>query len=257
MTKLAPSSGFAALLRKEIHRFTKVFAQTVVTPMITSVLYLVVFAHILEARLVPGLEVGYQTFIVPGLVMMTMLQNSFANSSSSMLQAKMNGSITFLLLAPLSALETWAAFALAALVRALLVGGGVWLVGLLYADVAAYSILWMAAFAVCAGLSLGGLGLLAGIWSEKFDHMSAFQNFVILPLSFLSGVFYSVSSLTPFWAQLSHANPLFYMIDGFRYGMIGVSDINPVTSLMVAASFALVVSIACVALLRSGYRLRT
>lgn len=251
------SNGFLTLLGKEIRRFTKVFSQTIVTPMVVSVLYLVVFAHVLESRIVPGLEVNYQTFIVPGLVMMTMLQNAFANSSSSLLQAKMNGSLVFLLLAPLSAFETWAAFTLASLVRAMLVGVGVWLVGLLYADVAFYSLFWMLAFAMVAGVSMGSLGVLAGIWSEKFDHMSAFQNFIILPLSFLSGVFYSVSSLTPFWATLSHANPLFYMIDGFRYGMIGASDVQPLTGLWISGSFALAVSALCIILIHKGYRLRS
>jgi ABC-2 type transport system permease protein len=218
------------------------------------VLYLVVFAHALEGRVYDS--VAYTDFLVPGLVMMSVLQNAFANSSSSLVQSKITGNIVFVLLAPISWLEFFAAYVLASVVRGLTVGVGVLAATAWFVDLRLQAPLWALVFALLGAGLLGALGLLAGILSEKIDQMAAFQNFVIMPLTFLSGVFYSIHSLPEFWLKLSHANPFFYMIDGFRYGFFGLSDAAPARSLAVVSASLVAVSFACLALLRSGYKLR-
>jgi ABC-2 type transport system permease protein len=200
--------------------------------------------------------VPYTDFLVPGLVMMSVLQNAFANSSSSLVQSKITGNIVFVLLAPISYLEFFAAYVLASVVRGLTVGLGVLAVTAWFVDLRLHAPLWALVFALLGAGLLGALGLLAGILSEKIDQMAAFQNFVIMPLTFLSGVFYSIHSLPGFWLTLSHANPFFYMIDGFRYGFFGLSDVPPAASLAVVSASLVAVSFACLALLRSGYKLR-
>ena len=248
--------GFRALFYKELLRFWKVAVQTVAAPVLTAVLYLVVFAYALEGRVRVYDSVPYTDFLVPGLVMMSVLQNAFANSSSSLVQSKITGNIVFILLAPISYLEFFAAYVLAAIVRGLIVGAGVLVATVWFVDLRLQAPLWALAFALLGAGLLGALGLLAGILSEKIDQMAAFQNFVIMPLTFLSGVFYSIHSLPDFWLNLSHANPFFYMIDGFRYGFFGLSDVAPAASLAVVSASLVAVSFACLALLRSGYKLR-
>lgn len=250
------AGGFQALLFKELRRFMRVATQTVVTPMVTTLLYLLVFVQVLEGRYSPAVDFSYAEFLVPGLVMMAVIQNAFANSSSSLLQAKMNGSITFMLIAPLSALEILLAFVLASIARGALVGLGVWMVAAWVTDWHLLHPLWALVFMLLTGAALGLLGLLAAIMAEKFDHMSAFQNFVILPLTFLSGVFWSLSSLPAQWQPLSRFNPLLYMIDGFRYGMIGVSDFDPVSSAGFATLFVALLFGLTWWLLHRGWRLR-
>jgi len=248
--------GFQTLLQKELLRFWKVAVQTVAAPVLTAVLYLVVFAYALQGRVRVYDSVPYTEFLVPGLVMMSVLQNAFANSSSSLVQSKITGNIVFVLLAPISYLEFFAAYVLASVVRGLTVGFGVLVVTVWFVDLRLQAPLWALAFALLGAGLLGALGLLAGILSEKIDQMAAFQNFVIMPLTFLSGVFYSIHSLPEFWLNLSHANPFFYMIDGFRYGFFGLSDVPPAASLAVVSASLVAVSFACLALLRSGYKLR-
>jgi ABC-2 type transport system permease protein len=249
-------SRFQALFHKELLRFWKVAVQTVAAPVLTAVLYLVVFAYALEGRVRVYDSVPYTDFLVPGLVMMSVLQNAFANSSSSLVQSKITGNIVFVLLAPISYLEFFAAYVLASVVRGLTVGLGVLAVTAWFVDLRLHAPLWALVFALLGAGLLGALGLLAGILSEKIDQMAAFQNFVIMPLTFLSGVFYSIHSLPGFWLTLSHANPFFYMIDGFRYGFFGLSDVPPAASLAVVSASLVAVSFACLALLRSGYKLR-
>jgi len=249
-------SRFQALFHKELLRFWKVAVQTVAAPVLTAVLYLVVFAYALEGRVRVYDSVPYTDFLVPGLVMMSVLQNAFANSSSSLVQSKITGNIVFILLAPISYLEFFAAYVLASVVRGLTVGLGVLAVTAWFVDLRLHAPLWALVFALLGAGLLGALGLLAGILSEKIDQMAAFQNFVIMPLTFLSGVFYSIHSLPGFWLTLSHANPFFYMIDGFRYGFFGLSDVPPAASLAVVSASLVAVSFACLALLRSGYKLR-
>jgi ABC-2 type transport system permease protein len=249
-------TSFWTLLYKELLRFWKVGVQTVAAPVLTALLYLVVFAYALEGRVRVYDSVPYTDFLVPGLVMMSVLQNAFANSSSSLVQSKITGNIVFVLLPPISYLEFFAAYVLASIIRGLVVGLGVLAVTVWFVDLRLHAPMWALAFALLGAGLLGALGILAGILSEKIDQMAAFQNFVIMPLTFLSGVFYSIHSLPDFWLRLSHANPFFYMIDGFRYGFFGLSDVAPAASLGVVSASLVAVSFACLMLLRSGYKLR-
>jgi ABC-2 type transport system permease protein len=250
-------TGFWTLFMKELLRFIKVSVQTVAAPVLTSILYLLIFGQVLEGRVQVFDGVRYSAFLVPGLVMMTVLQNAFANSSSSLMQSKMTGNIVFILLAPVSYAEFFWAYVAASVVRGIAVGAGVLLFTAWFVDLRLVAPLWTLAFALLGAGLLGALGVLAGIVSEKIDQLAAFQNFVILPLTMLSGVFYSIHSLPPFWRELSHANPFFYMIDGFRYGFFGAADVAPGVSLaIVALAFAVVAGV-CLALLKSGYKLRT
>jgi ABC-2 type transport system permease protein len=185
------------------------------------------------------------------------LQNAFANSSSSLIQSKITGNIVFVLLAPISYAEFFWAYVAASVARGLAVGAGVLAVSAGFVELRLEAPLWAVAFAVLGAALLGALGLLAGIVSEKIDQLAAFQNFVILPLTMLSGVFYSVHSLPAFWRQASHANPFFYMIDGFRYGFFGASDVAPGLSFFIVTTFFVAVAAGCLLLLKSGYKLRT
>ena len=248
--------SFWTLFTKELLRFVKVSVQTVAAPVLTALLYLVIFGQVLEGRVQVFDGVRYTSFLVPGLVMMSVLQNAFANSSSSLIQSKITGNIVFILLAPISYAEFFWAYVAAAVARGLAVGAGVLACTAGFVELQLEAPLWAAAFAVLGAALLGALGLLAGIVSEKIDQLAAFQNFVILPLTMLSGVFYSIHSLPPFWRELSHANPFFYMIDGFRYGFFGASDVAPVLSFLAVGIFFVAVASACLLLLKSGYKLR-
>ncbi|HUN67864.1 MAG TPA: ABC transporter permease [Burkholderiales bacterium] len=249
-------SGFPTLFYKELLRFWKVSFQTVASPVLTALLYLVVFAYALEGRVRVYDQVSYAQFLVPGLVMMSVLQNAFANSSSSLIQSKITGNVVFMLLPPISYVEFFGAYVLASVVRGLVVGAGVLAVTVWFVELRVAAPLWVLAFALFGAAILGTLGLVAGIWADKFDQIAAFQNFVILPLTFLSGVFYSIRSLPRFWQAASHLNPFFYMIDGFRYGFFGVSDVAPLASLAVVGVSFVLLCAACLLLLRSGYKLR-
>jgi ABC-2 type transport system permease protein len=252
--------GWVTLFYKELLRFWKVAFQTIAAPILTALLYLLIFSHVLEDRVtVFDGRVSYTAFLVPGLVMMSVLQNAFANSSSSLIQSKITGNLIFVLLPPLSALDLFAAYVLGAVVRGLVVGLGVFVVTLFFVPslLAMPHPFWALAFALLGSAILGTLGLIAGISANKFDQLAAFQNFIIVPLTFLSGVFYSIQSLPPFWQTLSHLNPFFYMIDGFRYGFFGVSDVAPWASLGVVAAAALLLALLALRLLASGWKLRT
>lgn len=253
---LAAGSGFRTLFYKEMLRFWKVSFQTVAAPVVTAVLYLLVFAHVLEGRVLVYGTIPYTAFLIPGLIMMSMLQNAFSNASSSLMQSRITGNLVFMLLPPITHWEFFWAYVLAAVARAVAVGTGIYLVTLFFSPPMLAQPLWMIAFALLGAGILGVLGLIAGIWAEKFDQMAAFQNFLIMPATFLSGVFYSVHTLPPFWQSVSHWNPIFYTIDGFRYGFFGVSDVSPWHSLgVVGATFLLVTALA-LRLLSSGYKLR-
>ncbi|MFY9314162.1 MAG: ABC transporter permease [Burkholderiales bacterium] len=248
--------GFPTLLYKELLRFWKVSFQTVAAPVLTALLYLVVFAYALGDRVRVFEHTSYAQFLVPGLVMMSVLQNAFANSSSSLIQSKVSGNLVFMMLPPISYVEFFCAYVLASMIRGLVVGGFVLAVTVWFVELRLAAPAWVLVFALLGAAVLGALGLIAGIWADKFDQIAAFQNFVILPLTFLSGVFYSIHSLPAAWQAASHLNPFFYMIDGFRYGFFGASDFPPLASLaVVAVSFALL-GAAALALLRSGYKLR-
>lgn len=248
-------TGFRMLLRKEVYRFWKVGFQTVGAPILSAMLYLMVFSHMLDARVeING--VRYTAFLIPGLVMMSALQNAFANSSSSLIQSKVMGSIIFVLLPPISHAEFYFAYLVAAMLRGLMVGAGVLIATWFFVPHALVAPLWLLAFAVLGCGIMASLGIIAGIWAEKFDQLAGFQNFLIMPLTMLSGVFYSIHSLPVFWQSVSHFNPVFYMIDGFRYGFLGVSDMTPEKALSVVAASLAVVSACAYGLLRSGYKLR-
>ena len=215
-----------------------------------------IFGHVLEGRLVVYDKLTYTAFLIPGLVMMSVLQNAFANTSSSLIQSKITGNLVFVLLAPLTHLEFYAAYVLAAVFRGVVVGLGVLLITLFFDVPAMQNPAWILLFAFMGAAILGGLGLIAGIWADKFDQLAAFQNFLIMPATMLSGVFYSIHSLPEIWQFISHLNPFFYMIDGFRYGFFGVSDVSPWLSLTIVSVFFLVVSGLALRLLQSGYKLR-
>ena len=253
----APDDGWKILLRKEVLRFWRVAFQTIAAPVLTSVLYLMIFGHVLSDRVQVYAGVSYVAFLVPGLVMMSVLQNAFANSASSLVQSKIMGNLVFQLLTPLSAWHWYVAYVGAAVARGLLVGLGVYLVTLLYAPPRAAAPLWVLAFALLGAGLMGVLGLLAGLWSDKFDQMAVFQNFLVMPMTFLAGVFYSIHSLPAVWQGLSHLNPFFYMIDGLRYGFFGVSDISPWLSLAVAGGSFALLSALTLRLLKTGYKLRS
>ncbi len=248
--------GLYTLFYKELLRFGKVAFQTLLAPVITALLYLLVFSHVLAERVQVFEGVSYRVFLIPGLMMMSIIQNAFANSSSSLIQSKVTGNVIFILLAPLSYFEFFLAYVLAAVVRGVLVGTGVYLVAVLFIGLPVYNSWILLVFALLGSAVLAALGMIAGIWADKFDQLAGFQNFIIMPLSFLSGVFYSIHSLPPFWQQLSRFNPFLYMIDGFRYGFFGVSDIPLTTSIVVVGASLFGLTLLALALLKSGYKLR-
>jgi len=249
-------TGWQALFYKEVLRFWKVSFQTVAAPVLTAVLYLLIFGHVLEGKVTVYDTLSYTAFLVPGLVMMSVLQNAFANSSSSLVQSKIMGSVVFILLTPLSHWAWFTAYVGSSMLRGVVVGLGVYLVTLFFAPAVAAAPVWIAVFGLLGAALLSTLGLIAGLWADKFDQMAAFQNFLIMPMTFLSGVFYSIHSLPAFWQQVSHLNPFFYMIDGFRYGFFGLSDVSPWTSLAIVGGAWLLVSALAVHLLRTGYKIR-
>jgi ABC-2 type transport system permease protein len=249
-------NGWETLFYKEVLRFWKVGFQTVAAPVLTAVLYMLIFGHVLQGSVKVYGSVDYKAFLVPGLVMMSVLQNAFANSSSSLIQSKITGNLVFLLLTPLSHWSWFVAYVGASMARGLMVGVGVFIVTVLFGQPGFAQPLWILVFALLGSAMLGALGVVAGLWAEKFDQMAAFQNFIIMPMTFLSGVFYSIHSLPDFWQRVSHLNPFFYMIDGFRYGFFGVSDVSPWLSLGIVGVAMLVASGTAVHLLRIGYKIR-
>jgi ABC-2 type transport system permease protein len=249
-------AGTSTLLYKEVLRFWKVSFQTVAAPVLTAVLYLLIFGHVLEDHVKVYGSVGYTSFLIPGLVMMSVLQNAFANSSSSLIQSKITGNLVLLLVTPLSHWAWFLAYVGASVVRGLVVGAGVLLVTLWFAPLHITEPWWILAFAAAGAAIMGALGLVAGLWAEKFDQIAAFQNFIVMPMTFLSGVFYSVGSLPAFWQRASHLNPFFYIIDGFRRGFFGVSDVSPWVGLAVVVTSLAVVCALCLHLLRIGYKVR-
>ncbi len=247
---------FQTLFNKEIRRFIKVSTQTITAPVLTSLLYMLIFGHALNdyVQVYPGIT--YTAFLVPGLVMMTLLQNAFANSSSSLIQSKMNGSIVFMLLSPASHIQIFFAYMLASVVRGVIVGAGIFIITAFFVTPSMYSLPWVLFFGFIGAGLLGTMGIIAGIWAERYEHLSTFQNFLITPATFLSGVFYSIHSLPEFWQHVSEFNPFFYLVDGFRFGFFGHSDVNPWTSLVIVSIFFCFFAGFTLHLLRKGYKLR-
>jgi ABC-2 type transport system permease protein len=249
-------AGTGSLLRKEVLRFWKVSFQTIAAPVLTALLYLLIFGHVLDKHVQVYAEVPYLGFLVPGLIMMSILQNSFANSSSSLVQSKITGNLIFVLLSPLSYTAWFVAYVGAAMARGLVVGLGVMLITLWFSHLLWPYPIWVLTFALLGSALLGTIGLIAGLWADKFDQMAAFQNFVIVPMTFLSGVFYSIHSLPSFWQAVSHLNPFFYLVDGFRFGFLGRSDVSPWISLAIVATVLISVSAFALTLLARGYKIR-
>ncbi|KYC29466.1 ABC-type polysaccharide/polyol phosphate export systems, permease component [Sterolibacterium denitrificans] len=252
----AELTGFATLFYKEVLRFWKVGFQTIAAPVVTALLYLLIFSHVLEGRMHVYGSIPYTVFLIPGLVMMSMLQNTFANSSSSLIQSKVTGSIVFVLLPPISYPSFFLAYVLASLLRGVAVAIGVLLATWWFAPPQMVAPQWVLLFALLSGAVFANLGVIAGIWADKFDQLATFQNFLIMPLTFLSGVFYSIHTLPPFWQTVSRWNPVFYMIDGFRHGFFGISDVSPWQSLGIVGGCFLTLAIFTLTLLKRGYKLR-
>ena len=248
--------GTWTLLKKELLRFWRVAFQTVAAPVISGILYLLIFSHVLDGRLEVYEGVPYMAFLIPGLIMMSLLQNAFSNSSSSLIQAKVMGNIVFLLLTPLSYLQLYFSLLVASIARGIFVGICIFFISIFYINIPIENPLMVFLFAFLGGGLMGSFGIIAGVWAERFDQMAAFGNFVIMPLSMLSGVFYSIHSLPPLWQKVSHLNPFFYMIDGFRYGFFGQSDTSPYLSLLIVTLFFIILAFITIRMLKSGYKLR-
>ena len=248
--------GTWTLLKKELLRFWRVAFQTVAAPVISGILYLLIFSHVLDGRMEVYEGVPYMAFLIPGLIMMSLLQNAFSNSSSSLIQAKVMGNIVFLLLTPLSYLQLYFSLLVASIARGMFVGICIFFISIFYINIPIENPLIVFLFAVLGGGLMGSFGIIAGVWAERFDQMAAFGNFVIMPLSMLSGVFYSIHSLPPLWQKVSHLNPFFYMIDGFRYGFFGQSDTSPYLSLLIVTLFFIILAFITIRMLKSGYKLR-
>ena len=249
--------GLWTLYLKEVRRFVKVLTQTIAAPVITTLLYLAVFALSLGSMRPAVHGVPFVQFLAPGLIMMTMIQNAFANTSSSILISKVQGNIVDVLMPPLSALELNIGFSMAGVTRGLIVGVATALVMLPFVTIHIQHIWAMLFFAVGASLMLSLLGILGGIWSEKFDHLQAVTNFIVLPLTFLSGTFYSVEQLPPLAHAITHYNPIFYLIDGFRYAFTGQADGSLTVGITIVLCVNAALWIICQMLLQRGYRLKS
>lgn len=248
--------GFWGLFCKEIARFSSVSIQTIFGPVLASLLFLFVFSHVLEGRTGNFHGFSYATFLVPSLAGMTMLQQSFANASSSLIVSKMMGNIVMILLTPISTLSFYLAYVLSAFVRGLIVASLLLLFGSLFAPVSIANPGWVIAFMLLGCMMTSAMGVVAGIYAEKFDEIALFQVVILMPLTFLSGVFYSIKSLPPLWQYLSALNPFTYFINGFRHGFLGVSDYPIWTSFLVTLIFTLAASGLAYQMLRTGYKLR-
>ena len=249
--------GVQTLYLREVRRFWKVGAQTVAAPVVTTLLYMLVFVVALQGARPPLHGTPFALFVAPGLIMMAVLNNAFANASSSLIQAKIMGTATDFLTPPLSPLELTMGFTLGAATRGAVVGLVTALCVLPFAPLGVANIFAIVWFALAASFIMGMTGILAGLWSEKFDHLSAVQNFIVMPMTFLSGTFYLVDNLPEPFRSLSRYNPFFYLIDGFRYGFIGHADGSILVGVVTTAVLTVALFLWCWHLFRTGYRLKT
>jgi ABC-2 type transport system permease protein len=248
--------GLKTLTHKEVKRFWSVLGQTVTAPVMTALLYLLVFGQVMQGRVEVYPGVGYTQFLIPGLIVMSVIQNAFANSSSSLIQSKLLGNLVFVLMAPLAAWELFVAYLAAALLRGALVGIVLYVATWPFVHLPLHSLPILLGMFVLAGGSMAVIGMIAGIVASKFDHLASFQNFLILPASFLSGTFYSIHSLPPFWYTVSQFNPFFYMIDGFRHGFLGVGDVPIWVCFAWSGGLFAVLTATCLWMFVTGYKLR-
>lgn len=251
------SVGLITLIKREVFRFLNVYTQTIVAPVITTLMFYTVFALAFggEDRMIGSLP--FLAFLAPGLVMMTMLQNSFANTSSSLVISKVQGNIVDVLMPPLSTMELFIGYAIGAVLRGLIVGLITTVVLSIFAPIHIHAIWAIFCFAFLGTLMLGTIGIAAGIWSEKFDHIAAVTNFVVTPMTFLSGTFYSIAQLPEFWQKLAFANPFFYIIDGFRYGFIGQSDGNIFVGLIALTICDTLLMLLAYTMIKKGYKIKS
>jgi len=248
--------GLATLSQREVLRFLNVWTQTILAPLVTSALFLLIFTIAIGPRRGDVMGVDFTTFLAPGILMMTVIQNAFANTSSSIVISKVQGNIVDTLMPPLSAAETVLGYLAGGVARgvivAVAVAAGLWVgMGLIPAHP-----FWAMGFVILGALFMGGVGIIAGVFANKFDQMAAITNFIVTPLAFLSGTFYSVEALPPVLRDITHANPIFYLIDGVRYGMIGVSDASPVLGLAVGSIATATVAATAYGMFARGYRLK-
>ena len=248
--------GFWTLYNKEVKRFIKVYSQTILAPIITTLLFYMVFALALDAGSRSVGDVPYLAFLAPGLIMMVITQNAFANTSSSVVIAKVQGNIVDILLPPLNSVELALGWVLGGVTRGIVVGFFTWLVLFLFVDIPVHNPGLILFHAISGSMLLSTLGVVGGIWSEKFDHIAAVTNFVVTPLTFLSGTFYSVERLPENWLFMAHLNPFFYMIDGFRAGFIGHADGDIMIGLIVGVVTNAALLALAIRMLQTGYRLR-
>ncbi|MDX8397972.1 MAG: ABC transporter permease [Mariprofundaceae bacterium] len=248
--------GTWTLFQRETRRFLRVKMQTIVAPALTAVLYLIIFRYAMGERQVPGLDVDYFSFLIPGLIMMAMLQNAFANTSSSMIVGKVMNVNVFLLMAPISAAEAIVAFLAAAVLRSVVVASVLIVVLMPFSNIELSHISMILFYGISGSLIMGALGLIGGMWSKSFDDMAMVSNFIIMPLTFLSGVFYSVSQLPPFWQALNAWNPFFYLIDGFRHGFIATGDTDPAQAMGIVTTVTVLVVLSAWYLWRQGWKVK-
>lgn len=248
--------GTWTLVERECKRFMNVWSQTILAPLINSGLLLLVFTIAIGPRRGDVMGVPFMTFLAPGILIMTVIQNAFSNTSSSIASAKVGGNIVDTLMPPLSAIELVVGYVFGAVARGFLVGTAIALGSYFFLDVSIQNLAWVLSFVFLGSILMGGLGMIAGIYANKFDQLSAIQNFLVTPLAFLSGTFYSIEALPPALQTLCHINPFFYIIDGVRYGMIGVSDSSPWLGLCVVAASCVVVLALCWRWMDRGYRLK-
>ena len=249
--------GLYTMVRKEVGRFVAVYMQTIVAPVITALLYYTIFALAFGGVQQTIGVIPYMEFLAPGLIMMTMVQNAFANTSSSMVIAKVQGNIVDVLIPPLSATELYLGYISGGVIRGLAVGLATTAALALFVPVHIHAPLQILAFALLGTIMLSSLGLAGGIWSQKFDHIAAVTNFIVTPLTFLSGTFYSIDRLPEGWRIFAHANPFFHMIDGFRAGFTGVADGNVGIGLLILLVSNILLSALCLWMLKTGYKIKS
>lgn len=249
--------GFFTLYKKETMRFLNVSTQTLLAPAITTMLFYIIFTVALGRRVIEINTVDFAQFLAPGLICMSILQNAFANTSSSLLISKVQGNIVDILMPPLSEIELTIAFALGGITRGILVGLIVAIT--IYSFVPFYveNLVYLIYFSFSSALLLSLLGIICGVWSQKFDHMAGITNFVITPLTFLSGTFYSINSLPKFWQILAFLNPFFYIIDGFRYSILGINDSNVFYGGCLLLLLNCLLIFSCILIFKKGYKLKT
>jgi len=249
--------GLQTLIGKEVGRFLNVYTQTIIAPLVTTLLYYAVFALAFggAVRTVEGLP--YLTFLAPGLIMMTMVQNAFANTSSSIVIAKVQGNIVDVLMPPISGTELFIGYTIGGIIRGVVVGAVCVLAVWISVGIQIHAFWAIVVYALLGNLMLSSLGLAAGIWSQKFDHIAAVTNFIVTPLTFLSGTFYSANQLPGIWHTLTHFNPFFYMIDGFRYGFIGHADGNLMTGFIMLAVINVLLAWLALWMIRTGYKIKS